>query len=300
MTAHRRIVGLVLAGAVLISFSAIFFALSGASPVVGSLFRMVYALPFLLVLAWVRRHDDHRTVQERLLAGLAGVFLAIDLFAWFAAIEWIGAGLATLIANAQVLIVPLATWAIFHERPGPAVLAATVPALGGLALISGLGRSDSFGSRPVLGVLVGMVAAVLYSAFLVVFRRSNRRLAPAAAPMLDVTIGAGVTSAIAAVIVQADVRPVAPGHWWLLGMALTGHVIGWTLISYALPRLDAAATSFAIVLQPTLTLIWGRLIFDETPSGVQLLGVAIVWTTIAYVVTRRQAPPALAQSAASA
>ncbi len=300
MTPRRRIVGLVLAGSVMTSFSAIFFALSDATPVVGSLFRMVYALPFLLVLAWLRRHDDQRTLRERLLAVLAGVFLAVDLFAWFTAIDWIGTGLATLIANAQVLIVPLATWALFSERPGPVVLAATVPALGGLSLISGLGRADSYGSRPVLGVLVGMVAALLYSAFLVAFRRSNRRLAPAAGPMLDVTIGAAITSAFAALIVQADVRPAAPGHWWLVAMALAGQVIGWMLISYGLPRLEAAATSFAIVLQPTLTLIWGRLVFDEIPSPVQLAGVAIVWTTIAYVVSRRQAVPERAQSAARA
>ena len=297
---RRRVVGLVLVGSVLTSFSAIFFALSDTAPVVGALYRMIYSLPFLFVMVWVRRRRDTRTTRERLLAGLAGVFLALDLFAWFASIEWIGAGLATLIANAQVLIVPIATWAMFRERPGPSVLVATVPALGGLALISGLGRPDSFGTRPVLGVIVGMMAALLYSAFLIAFRRSNRRLAPAAGPMLDVTIGAAVTAAIAAIATHADVRPAAPGHWWLLAMALAGHVMGWTLISYALPRLEAAATSFAIVLQPTLTLIWGRVFFEEIPSTVQLLGVGVVWSTIAYVVTRRQSGRVPDHSASSA
>ena len=47
-----------------------------------------------------------------------------------------------------------------------------------------------------------------------------------------------------------------------------------------MPRLPSAYTSFIILLQPTLTLLWGRLIFDETPSVLTLVGGALVIAAI--------------------
>ena len=46
-------------------------------------------------------------------------------------------------------------------------------------------------------------------------------------------------------------------HGWLLLLAWA-RVLGWLAITYALPRLPAAETSTFILLQPVLTMVWGR------------------------------------------
>ena len=52
---------------------------------------------------------------------LAGLFLAVDLVLWNHAIADVGAGVATVLGNLQVLFVTVVAWAVLRERPGPAV-----------------------------------------------------------------------------------------------------------------------------------------------------------------------------------
>ena len=276
-----------LGGAVLISFSAIFFRASEADPITGAFFRMVLALPVLLLLAWRLRSRDRRSRSDRVLAVTAGVLLGLDVIAWHAAIGHVGTGLATLTANSQVVVVPLVTWLALGERPSSRALWAMPVVILGLALLTGLGRSDSFGSRPVLGISLAVLAAAFYSGFLILFRRSGRSLTPPAAGLLDVTMGGAVTIAVIGLVTgDLDPTPAPSTLAWLAALALCAQVTGWLAISYALPRLSAAATSFAILLQPSLTLLWGSLFFAETVSAVQALGVGLVLGGILYVSSR--------------
>ena len=55
-------------------------------------------------------------------------------------------------------------------------------------------------------------------------------------------------------------------------------------MAYALPRLPAAHTSFAILLQPVLTLLWGFLILNQDGHSTnQLIGMVLVLVAIASV-----------------
>ena len=270
-------------GAVIISFSAIMFELSGTDPVTATVFRMGYAVPLLLVLRYRQRHLDVRPFRDHLIGFAAGLFLAIDIIVWQSSMAHIGAGLATLIANSQVVIVALTAWALLGERPSRNVLIAIPIVVVGLALITGLGSADTFGSRPVLGVAMSVGAAFLYSAFLMLWRLSNRRLVPSAGPLLDAVAAAAVVSMIYALVSgTGDLSFAWPVHAWLLGLAIGPQVVGWLLIGRAMPRLPSAYTSFIILLQPTLTLLWGRLILDETPSLLQYSGVAVVLAGIVF------------------
>ena len=247
---------------------------------------MVVAVPALAAIWWSRRRHDHRTRNERVMAGAAGVFLGIDVVVWQLAIDQIGAGLATLIVNSQAVIVPLVTWGLFREHPGRRALLAMPVVMAGLAMVTGLGTEGTYGDNPVLGVVLGVVAAAFYSGFLIVFRRSARSLAPAVGPLLDASVAAMLTiGAYGLASGGLDLTPSPATLGWLVLLGLGPQVVGWLAISHALPRLSAAVTSFAILLQPTLTLVWGRIIFGERAGAVQMAGVGVVLTGIAAVVT---------------
>ena len=58
--------------------------------------------------------------------------------AWHFAIREVGAGLATVLGNTQVVIVPIAAWLLLGEKPGARVAASVPLVLIGVVLISGI------------------------------------------------------------------------------------------------------------------------------------------------------------------
>ncbi len=186
----------------------------------------------------------------------------------------------------------MAAWLIFGEKPRPKVVASIPVVLGGVALVSGLGQTDAYGTNPMLGTLFALGAAVFYSVFLLGFRHANDAQAPPAGPLLEATAGAALTTAvIAATGPGLDLVPTWPAHGWLIALALGAQVAGWLAIGHALPRLPAAETATIILLQPSLTLIWGALIFSERPSPLQMLGVLIVLAGVGFVAFTRARTP---------
>lgn len=284
-----------LVGALAISFSAIFYGLSDVSPTTGAFFRAVYALPILFVLWFHRRRLDHRPSRRRWLAVAAGLSLGADAVAWHTAIDFIGTGLATLLANTSVVFVAVGAWLLLGERPRKATLIAIPVILTGVAMVSGLGQGDAFGSDPLRGTAFALLAAVLYSGFILGFRHANDEQAPAAGPLLEATVGTALAAAAIGLIVGNIEFDVSfPSHGWLLVLALGSQVLGWLLIGYALPRLPAVETATIILIQPALTMVWGALIFDERPSPVQIVGALVVLAGVAFVAVvraRREAEP---------
>ena len=268
-------------GVLLISFSAVFVRLAAVSPDTSAFFRSLYALPVLLLL-WLALGRRRQSSRLMALAFLSGVFLGLDLAVWHRAIEWIGAGLATVLANTQVIFVGLAAWALQGERPSRPTLGAVPIAFAGMAMVSGLGRDDAYGENPLLGALFGLLAGITYAGFLLLFRRSSRDEATPYGPLLLATLGtAAVTGAIGAASGGLDLAWSWPAHGWLVAMALGSQVIGWLLIAYALPRLPALETSILLLLQPMATVLWASLLFGEDLSVIQWSGVVLVLTGVA-------------------
>jgi drug/metabolite transporter (DMT)-like permease len=267
-----------LLGAITIAFSSILVRLSHASPSTAAIFRCVYALPLLGLLALREdRRNGSRTWRERRAGLAAGVFFAADLLLWHHSIGDVGAGLATVLANIQVVLVPLVAWALLSEPPGRTVLLALPVSLLGVLLISGVLEHGAFGRDPQRGTLFGLGAGIAYVGFLLLLRRGGADLRRIAGPLFDATAVAAVLC-VAAGLVIGDARlvPVWPGAGWLIVLGLTSQVLGWLLIGASLPRLPAALTSVLLTVQPLGSVALAALIFSESPSALQLVGVGLI------------------------
>ena len=274
-------------GGVVVSFAPILYALSNANPLTGAFFRMVYALPFLVIIIWFRSAEDLRSTNTRLIAIIAGFAFSLDFLAYHSTVDWIGTGIGTLIGNSQVIIVTLASWWLFGERPNLSILISLPIVMFGLFLISGIWDDEPYGDYPVRGVIAGVFTAIFYSAFLIIYRFANRELAPATNLQFDSTIGCALGLLILSFlplksihVEPIDFQPTFPVHAWLLLLAILSQVIGWLAIAYSLPRLPAAYTSFAILLQPTLTIVWGVILLSEAPSIQQSIGMFLILGSI--------------------
>src|SRR5436190_21099625 len=289
----QRPVLTVLVGAVAIAFSGILFRLSHVSPSTGAFYRCVWALPPLWMLARLEdRRFGKRDRRSIALAWVAGAFFSADLVLWHNAIEQVGAGLATVLGNVQVVLVGLLAWALLGERPHRSSLAA-IPIVGvGVLLISGVVESGAYGKNPGLGVVFGITTAIAYSGFLLALRQGSRDLRRPAGPLYTATLAATIgCAAIGAAVGDLDLTPSWAAFGWLLLLALSSQVVGWLLISTSLPRLPAVTSSILLTFQPVCSVVFAALIVDESPSKLQLAGAGcILLGLLTATVGRREAP----------
>jgi drug/metabolite transporter (DMT)-like permease len=273
----RRPRSAALAAAVGLSFTAIFFALSETSPSTATVFRCLYALP---IVWWLARREDRvlgrRPWRIRRWPFAAGVFFGVDLILFHQSILLMGAGLASVMSNLQVVIVLIAAWVIWHERPGTRQAIGIAVALAGIVLISGVLGGDAYGADPLLGSILGVFVAITYSGYLLLMRK-GRHLRRAAGPILDATLGTLVTGLLVGLALgELDLWPSLPEHVWLVLLALSAQVAGGLMLAVALPRLPAVTTSLLLLVQPVLAVIFAMAILSEAPAPAQLLGVALV------------------------
>jgi len=267
-----------LIGAMCIAFSGIFYRYADVSPETATTFRCLYGLPILGLAGWLE-HRRYGALPSRTvwLAIIAGVFFAGDLLAWHHAVDQVGAGLATVLGNLQVIVVALVAWLVFSERPPRSVLLGLPVVLGGVVLISGVLGGPAYGENPALGAVLGIITAISYAGYLLVIRRGSYDLRRPAGPVAISTASTAIVAAIVGVTFGGlDPVPSWPNHGWLIAVGITSQSIGYLIISISLPRLPAALTSIILLAQPVVTVVFARVLLDEEPSIAQLLGVALV------------------------
>jgi drug/metabolite transporter (DMT)-like permease len=294
-----------LAGAVAIAFSAILYRYADVSPSTCAFFRCAYAVPPLLLLAWWEdRRLGPRPLKTRAWAWLAGAFFAADLILWHHSIEYVGAGLATVLGNTQIVLVGLVAWLLLRERPSALLLAAIPVAMGGVVLISGALEEGAYGEDPALGVLYGVLTGIAYTGFLLTLRHGSSDLRRVAGPLYDATLASALLTIPPGLAVgDLDFVPSLSAQGWLILLALSAQVLGWLLITLSLPRLPAVVTSVLLTLQPVCAVLFAAVLLGEDPSRLQLLGVAAILAGLLLASAARRrgdvSPPDLAGGGAA-
>src|SRR5690554_1640414 len=140
-----------------ISFSAIFVGLAQASPSTSAFLRMLYAIPLLALISFVGKHRGRPELRAIRLAVMAGTVFALNITVWHYNIELIGAGLSTVMGNAQIVFIGLIAWILFAERPTRSALMLIPVMLGSILLISGVLEEPGFKTTSALGAVLGVL-----------------------------------------------------------------------------------------------------------------------------------------------
>src|SRR5262249_46158010 len=276
-TRGRALVAAVL-GAACLSASAVLIKLADTGPATAAFYRCFLALPALIALAIAeRRRRGPRPLAAHLGAAAAGAFLSVDLVLWNHAIADVGAGIATVLGNLQVLFVALAAWVLLRERPGRRFLVALPVVMAGVVLVSGLAGAGAGDTHPLAGVIFGLGTSVAYPAFLLMPRAA--RPAPRHSPGRPA--GAPAVPALGSLLLGLAFGGLRldvpwPSLRWLLLLSITSQTVGWLFITASLPRLPAALSSLLLLLQPVAALGLAAAVLAERPTLAQLAGAVLV------------------------
>jgi drug/metabolite transporter (DMT)-like permease len=263
--------------------------LSDTTPETVALFRCLFALPFLgLITILENKRYGGLPRRATMLGWVAGVFFATDLIFWHHSIEAVGAGLATVLGNLQVLIVGFAAWWILGEKPHRALVAAIPIVVIGVVFVSGAIGEDAYGADPTLGVVYGIATSIAYAAFLLVLRHGSGDLRRVAGPLFHATLASAAAVIAYGVVFGGLTNPGAESLLWLLCLAISSQVIGWLLISRSLPRLPAAITSVVLLLQPVGSMLLAAVILREDPAPAQIAGAAMILAGVVVATSRQR------------
>jgi drug/metabolite transporter (DMT)-like permease len=256
----------------------ILVTLANAGPVPTAVYRCVFALPVLAVLAVVeRRRRGRPATATRGYAVLAGLFLSIDLVLFNHTITDAGAGVSTVIGSLYLPFVAVLAWALLRERPDRRYLIALPVVLAGVILVSGLAGGSGTGPDPAAGVAYALAASAGYACFLLMIRQTAGQTRHVAGQLFDATLGATAGSLLFG-LASGGPHLALPWRslWWLLLLALVVQVAGWLLITASLPGLPASLSALLLLLQPAGSLLLAAVILNQRPTVLQIAGAGLV------------------------
>jgi drug/metabolite transporter (DMT)-like permease len=281
-------------GAMMISFSAVWVKLAHVTPTASAFYRVFLGGIFLLLILIVRRETLWRGWRCLWLSLAAGLFFALDLYCWHRSIGYVGPGLATILGNFEVFLVPVAGLLLYGERISLRFVLSVPIAVTGLFMIVGV-RLDLLTPDTRIGIGYGLVTAFFYTGFLVVLRKlQSGRSAPSA------VLGLMVVSLATAFFLALDMLqagesfliPDLQSGLSLVALGLMSQTVGWLLITHSLPRIPAAVAGLLLLLQPSLSFVWDVLFFGRATSTTAWAGVALALSAIYLGATSERKLPA--------
>lgn len=275
-------------GALAVATSSVFIELSGTSPGTSTFYRCLLAVPVLALPAWRERTARSPLDWRAVVAAIvAGALFAGDALLWTAAIFELGAGLSTVVVNAQVLILPLLALILDREPIGRRYWGALPPMVAGIVLAAGVIGQGSTSSRPILGTIHAVAAALCYSGFLYLLRRGGTG-GLVVQPYLIVVIAAGIVGLLVGMVWRGvDLTPGWSAFGWLVLTAFLGQSVGWLLVGVASPRLPSTVSAALLLFTPVGALLLSAVATGERPSFGQIVGAGLVLAG-AYVASSRE------------
>jgi drug/metabolite transporter (DMT)-like permease len=280
----------------------IFKFVEGMSPGSVAGWRFLFGAALLAVLVKLK---GQRFTRPNRFTYWAAAGLALDIFFWHKSIVLIGAGLATILANSQVIYMSLVSLRNGEYRSPAKVLIAAALGFAGIVLLffDKIASSPASGSdlswldrfTRVEGIIFGVMAGILYTVFLLSFAKAEKFSKDGKVTQL-VTLfwvsllgGVGILGWESYQVINEDrawstVVPVTSMNLVsLLVLGLVIHVWGWLEIGKALRHFKKATIGLILLLQPLLVVIWSWIFFAEKLQGIQGVGALMIVSALAMI-----------------
>ena len=271
---------LLVTGAIAIGFAPIFVRMASTGPTATAFWRMALAVPVLWMISR-RQNTSGRVALRSRWIWIAGIGFALDLTAWHFSIRLTSVANATLLANCAVLLVPLFAWLFLHREVRRSTIAYGALAFTGIALLSS--PSLQTAGQQLLGDALALLTAAFYAVYLVAVAAARERIAAS-----SLALASSLLSTLALVLfvplAGEKLMPEMALDWlWLVGLALISQVFGQTAIAQAMGQIAPAQAAIGLLIQPLSAALFAWILFNESLTGVQLLGGALVLISITAV-----------------
>ena len=277
-------------GAIAFSGKAIIVKLAyrhGVDAVTLIMYRMLFALPFFLVLAWWASRGKPPLSRKDWLGvvglGVSGYYLAS--FLDFAGLAYITAGLERLLLYLTPTLVVALGWILY--RRGITKVQALGMAISYVGVLGVFGREVTHqGGQVVWGVFLVFLSAVSYAIYLVYSGELVRKLGSLRLVGLATSVACICCLLQFAVLRPMSAAAVAPEVIWLSVLnATVCTVLPVLMVMMAIERIGPAMVAQTGLIGPLSTILMGVWLLDEPFTLAIAIGTVLVVTGI-FIFTR--------------
>ncbi len=264
-----------------------------APAVISTLYRFWISVPILFGAAILLGVRPGLSTLRR--AAIPGAAFGINLVFVFLTINASAVAVLAVVTALQPAVILLVAGRFLGERPKLWHVVWTLVGIGGTAVVV-LGAGADFEVTG-LGLLYAVAAMITFTIYFL----GTRKVRHADPDLHPVAWMAGIALAAALTVTPwalatssaADYRAVAGLDWvWLGFMILITGAAGHVLMAWTHHYIEASRSSLYLLSMNVVAIAGAWVIHDEPLAPLQLLGGAVVFASVAAVISRPAAPDA--------
>ena len=317
---HGRAVWILMIGTACLAFTAIWVKGANFEPATSVVLRCWLPIVIFIPFAY-REYKKKGGINKAgfFWSAVAGFILGIDFTAWNYSIFFVGAGIASVLLNLQVIILPVLAFVIDRERIPKSywfvlpIMSVGIVAVGGVfdMLLPGYeaaaGPAEVWGvPTAVMGTLAGLTSGVCYGVYLYTSRKATvvnpgKYVQPIAivsvfqgfAPIIWMFMRGEGFNFTQGVMIDGQLPlenpeamagdPITAMNWVnMILLAVLGQFIAWTFVQIGSSNMNATVSGGLLLLSPVSTIFIAAVIYAEIPTLLQVAGVVLVLGAVSY------------------
>lgn len=211
----------------------------------------------------------------------------------FVAMQWVEASLAAIIASTMPLLVAIAGWAVFADRPRPLAMFGLAAGIAGVTLIMGLRMT---GGVDPIGILLCVIGVVSLTAATLAVRNASSGGNLLMVVGLQMLVGSAVLAPPAVLFETWSVN----WNWELVLAFLYTTLVPGLLATFTwfvlVNRIGAVRAATFHFLNPFFGVAVAALVLSESLGPLDILGVVIIAAGILAVQLSKQPQPVAAKN----
>lgn len=245
-------------------------AIAAVRGVVGTLF-------LLLFMAITRKKISFADIRKKaLLLFVSGGAIGVNWILLFEAYRYTSVSKATLCYYLAPVFVMIASPFLLKERLTVKKAICVVTALAGMVLVSGVLEGDENGSAELLGIVLGVLAAMVYASVILM----NKKLGDIGAyDRTVVQLGSAAIVVIPYSLIVEDISLGALAPLSILLIIVVGVVhtgIAYTLYFGAMKNLEAQSIAIYSYIDPIVAIILSAIVLSEKMSVFGIIGAIMI------------------------
>lgn len=251
-----------------------------------SLGRLAVGAVVLAAFALPRGLPRPTARQWRSIVVIGLLWYAVYMVALNEGEQRVDAGTAAMLIQVSPVLIAVLAALFLSERFTAQLAAGLALAFSGVAVIALSGDSGGTDSD-LVGVLLCLLAAVVYSVSLIIQKPLVAQLSALHVTWLACTVGALACLPFAGALVSEVGDAPTSSVWWMVYLGVFPTAIAFTTYGYALQHMTASSLGVTTYVVPVITILMSLVLLDEVPPTMAYLGGALALVGVA--VARRTA-----------